>query len=476
MLSFAPAKLAVWNLGREASGESVRRGRGTKNQAGEFSADGSLFVAGLSDDSGEISKTPAPIRTVVGHSTQSAISEYATTASNNADLAMNVAPDIFRIESKDAPLTWTVYVTNKGAEIARDVRLQDNLGDNLRYDNSKIDGMAAKARLERDAPNSGNTSVSWELGDLGPDETREVTITAYPSDMKNLVASGYGNTLALSSGQEDGGELVADSDTPQFILPVETEASVGSEGSIEGDEVFGGCGNIHVFFSMTQMYKSNLYRTKDDKEDVWATYLTPGVWAAIPGSCERIVEVVTASATPGGLVVSPFYPQTNRRYQGYFLYSPQAEFYWDKSDENMVSQRVDAYFRYQTMNKFSFRALDQFKYSHDSISSRALTIDDRYTSNLFNVVGTYDPHGEARVATGLFQFSPGLQFFRKQPGRPNGQFRIRLRLFSFQFENVDLREFGIFRHRLRRTPISIARNTGTMRDFDGKSPTRPAAS
>ena len=72
-----------------------------------------------------------------------------------------------------------------------------------------------------------------------------MTVKAYPLDMKNLVASGYGNTLALSSGQGVDQRQEADADAPRFVLP---EGLEETEGSIDGDEVFGGCGNIHMFF------------------------------------------------------------------------------------------------------------------------------------------------------------------------------------------------------------------------------------
>jgi hypothetical protein len=100
---------------------------------------------------------------------------------------------------------------------------------------------------------------------------------------------------------------------------------------------------------------------------------------------------VTSSGTPGGLAVSPFYPETERKYQGYLLYSPQYEMYSNDSDNNMLTHRADMYYRYNSRNQFSFRTLDQFKRSHDSTSSRIFTIDDQFKTNLFHTLATFDP-------------------------------------------------------------------------------------
>lgn len=296
-----------------------------------------------------------------------------------AELELRVTPECRRVLSPEEPMTWTVYVINRGSGTAHDVELRDELGRHLRYEHSGIGGETASPKLLADTPAPGVTSVVWELGNMEPADRRKVTVTAYPLEKQNEVDS-YFNTVRLKYGDADECCDYREVDAPCFILPDEC---------IDGG-VFERCGRVHGFFSVTQMYKSNLYRTADDPEGVWATYLTPGIWAAVPGSCERIIEIVTSSAAPGGMAVNPFYPKTGRKYQSYLLYSPQYEIYYDHSDENMVTHRADAYFRYNTRNKLSIRAIDQFKRSHDSVSSRALTIDDRYKTNLFSTLGTFD--------------------------------------------------------------------------------------
>jgi len=331
----------------------------------------------------------APAQTMVLSRTRDAVASVKPSdIENQPDLSLSVSPECCRVVSAEKQLKWSIYVINRGSADAYDVTLKDKLGRFLRYEKSTLDGESVSAKILTDTPAAGVTTLKWEIGEMAPGEMREIDITAYPADPeKTNQVDGYFNNIQVKYG--DGRQCCEynDIEAPCFILPDEC---------VEG-EVFEKCGRVHGFFSVTQMYKSNLYKTVEDQEETWATYLTPGIWAAVPGSCERIIEIVTSSAAPGGLVISPFYPKTERKYQFYFLYSPQYEIYYDKSDENMVTHRADAYFRYNTRNKFSIRAIDQFKRSHDSISSRAFTIDDQYKSNMFNTLVTFDPTAKIRL-------------------------------------------------------------------------------
>jgi len=331
----------------------------------------------------------APPRMIVFNETREA-GPLVKKASINSepDLTLNVSPECCRVVSAEEQLKWSIYVINRGSASAYDVALKDQLGRFLRYEGSALAGDAVSPEVLTDTPATGVTTLKWEIGQIAPGQMRQIDVTAYPVDPeKTNQVDGYFNKIQVKYGKSEKCCEYRDIKSPCFILPDEC---------VEG-AVFEKCGRVHGFFSLTQMYKSNLYKTAEDPEGVWATYLTPGIWAAMPGSCDRIIEIVTSSATPGGLVVSPFYPKTNRKYQSYLLYSPQYEIYYDKSDENMLTHRADAYFRYNTRNKLSVRAIDQFKRSHDSISSRAFTIDDRYKSNMFNTLLTFDPTAKLRL-------------------------------------------------------------------------------
>lgn len=301
-------------------------------------------------------------------------------------LHIRVSPECFRVSPPDRTLEWSIYLINSGEETLRSVKLRNTLGRSLRYEYSFVDDQPTSPVLTDETSPSGATSVLWDLGDIAPAGVRKITITACPPENFDEL-DGFFNSIVVQHGEAEFVEYEEIVASPCFFLPGEC---------IDGD-VFERCGKLHGFFAYSQMYRSNLFRTAKDRKSVWATFLTPGVWLAVPASCERVIEIVTTSSTPGGLAVSPFYPSIDRRYQTYLLYTSQYEIYHSHSDRNLTSHRVDAYFRYNTRNRFSFRVLDLYNRSSDSISSRAFTIDDRYRSNLLNAVATYDPTDKFRL-------------------------------------------------------------------------------
>ena len=289
---------------------------------------------------------------------------------DDADLVLFITPQCYSIFS-DAPATWAIYVINQGNGAAHDVQLFNILGKNLKYEKSAHPGQ----------PGTGETTVIWNLGDIAEKEMVKIAVTAKPvGDIEDV--SGFFNSVYVTWVNNNGvdGANTAD-DSPCFLLP---------DRCIYGDVLETKKNYVHGFFSVSRIYKSNLYNMKSDTESMWATYLTPGIWVAVPSSDKRIVDIITNNSTPGGLSVSPFHPATDRRYQSYFQYTPQFEFYDDRHEEDFISHQVDGYVRYDSKNKFSIRAMDQFKRSHDAISSHMYTIDDKYKSNLFNSLATLD--------------------------------------------------------------------------------------
>ena len=182
---------------------------------------------------------------------------------------------------------------------------------------------------------------------------------------------------------------------------------------------------VHGFFSGARIFTSNLYKTDNNPESSWATFLTPGIWAAVPSTPKRSVEIITANASPGGLAMSAFSPEDRRPYQAYLLYSPQLEIYHDQNirayqdpdiDESIheatgqdsldrLSHRVDAFLHYHSGNKLSLGAMDQYKIGYDAFSERAYTTDDKYNTNLFNVTGTFDATQKSQLRLDYSNFN-----------------------------------------------------------------------
>ncbi|MFZ2631255.1 MAG: hypothetical protein WA081_08625 [Desulfosalsimonadaceae bacterium] len=224
------------------------------------------------------------------------------------------------------------------------------------------------------------------------------------------------NRVPDGDGDIDSSVIVdfIETDPPQTAYAgVKTEPFIGGE-IFEKNRRY-----VHGFFSAARIFTSNLYKTDNNPEPSWATFLTPGIWAAVPSTPKRSVEIITANASPGGLAMSSFNPEDRRPYQAYLLYSPQLEIYHDQSirayqdpdiDENVqeltgqdsldrLSHRVDAFLHYHSGNKLSLGAMDQYKIGYDAFSERAYTADDKYNSNLFNVSATFDatPKSQLRL-------------------------------------------------------------------------------
>ncbi|RJP84272.1 MAG: hypothetical protein C4518_20475 [Desulfobacteraceae bacterium] len=221
------------------------------------------------------------------------------------------------------------------------------------------------------------------------------------------------NKIIDNDGDIDNTVIVdfAETDPPQTAY-----ARVETKPSIDGDILEKNKNYVHGFLAASQLYTSNLYKTDRDPEGCWATFITPGIWAAMPSTPKRSVETITANASPGGLAISPFNPEDRRPYQAYILYSPQFQMYHNQSgnayqdpdlgediiDDGDIDQlsandsldrlthRVDGHLSYFSGNRLFLRAIDQYKISYDAFSERAYYIDDKYTSNLFNTAGTLD--------------------------------------------------------------------------------------
>lgn len=276
-----------------------------------------------------------------------------------------------------------------------------------------------------------------------------------------------------NSGSIDSTVLVgfAETDVPQTAF-----AAVPTKLSITGDIFEKKYRHLHAFVSAKRSYTTNLYRTDNNTESCWATFITPGVWATYPSEMKRSAEIVTANASPGGLAIEPFNPLDFNRFQAYILYSPQFERYHgqknkayndpdngsgiiddddiDRADDflgsnnslNRTTHRVDAMLHYHSGNKLSVRAIDQYKISYDEFSERAFYTDDKYKSNMFHIAGTLDPTAklQARLDYSNFRLNYRNDFNRDDDRRDDAYaaylfFRLTAKTsFFLNYEFADI--------------------------------------
>src|SRR5690606_25371368 len=114
------------------------------------------------------------------------------------------------------------------------------------------------------------------------------------------------------------------------------------------DDVFGSRGGyVHPFLSLGGYYTSNLFNAPDDEQSDLVMVVSPGIWVALPASRQQLIEVETMNTAPGGLDVSRFSIDTERRFQAYGLY--RGEFYKasDYEEADTDDHRAEAFLIYR---------------------------------------------------------------------------------------------------------------------------------
>lgn len=199
----------------------------------------------------------------------------------------------------------------------------------------------------------------------------------------------------------------SDDDTvPGIFKPVtgtpEYESNFREQSGAAGD-VFGHRrGYIHPFVSVGGYYTSNIFNLDDDERSDTVMVVSPGIWLALPASRQQLVEVETVNTAPGGLGVSRFSIETERRFQGYALY--RGEFSENKNFQEAETEdhRAEALLVYRFRGGLSVELLEIFEKDHDPFSTgdaeeRQL---DTFRSNLLNPVISYQVSPKTRLQLG----------------------------------------------------------------------------
>jgi len=157
------------------------------------------------------------------------------------------------------------------------------------------------------------------------------------------------------------------------------------------DELFGGkWGFVHPFISVGTEYTDNLFNVDRDRRDDLTMVVSPGIWLALPASRAQLLEVTTMNTAPGGLEVSRFAIENQRRHQAYALYRADIKELADHSEFNRVNHRAEGLFSYRLRGGLSLELLNVYRRDDEDFGSSALAQLDRYRSNLFSARLGYD--------------------------------------------------------------------------------------
>ena len=201
----------------------------------------------------------------------------------------------------------------------------------------------------------------------------------------------------------DAAAASEDDAAPEIFKPVvgtpEYESIFREQSGTAGD-VFGRrSGYIHPFVSVGGYYTSNIFRSDDDERSDTVLVVSPGVWLALPATRQQLVEVETMNTAPGGLELSRFSIETERRFQAYALY--RGEFQENKNfqEAEVDDHRAEGLLVYRFRGGLSVELLNIFENDHDPFSTgdaeeRQL---DTWRSNFLNPVISYQVSPKTRL-------------------------------------------------------------------------------
>lgn len=182
--------------------------------------------------------------------------------------------------------------------------------------------------------------------------------------------------------------------------PIMQALGVGTEGygsPVRSDEIRSGeiysarSGYFHPFISVGGFYTDNLFNASNDEKSDWVTVISPGIWLARPPSRQKMVDINTINTAPGGLALSRFETETERRLQTYALYRANIREHDKYTDENRVDHRAEGMAKLSLRGGLSLELIDVYEINHDPYGTgggldREL---EKYTSNLFNATLAY---------------------------------------------------------------------------------------
>ncbi|MBT3806663.1 MAG: outer membrane beta-barrel protein [Desulfobacula sp.] len=200
----------------------------------------------------------------------------------------------------------------------------------------------------------------------------------------------------IPSGSETipGGSVPGGSETiPGGSVPGGSVPGGQTEGAISSD-ILGaeGGGIFHPFIILEELYTDNLFATNSNKKSSLISTITPGIWLVFPGNKVKQLQIDTTITSAGGLHLSRVKPEGGtRRYQTYFLYSPEFVFISEYSKHDHINHKAEALFQYNLNFGLSFDLIGIFN-AREEISGDGLSDTlYRHQDNLIDFITTYDP-------------------------------------------------------------------------------------
>ncbi|MCD4718875.1 MAG: outer membrane beta-barrel protein [Desulfobacula sp.] len=210
----------------------------------------------------------------------------------------------------------------------------------------------------------------------------------YKKNMAQLIFTAFFITLMVQTAFCEDAPPVGQSKS----IPVTDEQGISAD-------IFGQKGGrFHPFLLFEAIYTDNLFATNSNTKDDFITTIAPGIWLAFPANREKLLAIDTTTTSPGGLNLSRIKPEATRRYQSYFLYSPEFVLYSDYSTHDHVNHRAEGLLQYNFNSGLSFDLIDIF-HDREEIAGNGITNTlYRHQDNLLDFITTYDaPSGKFKL-------------------------------------------------------------------------------
>lgn len=191
-------------------------------------------------------------------------------------------------------------------------------------------------------------------------------------------------TLTFFCGLAWGQEPLTETSEPQGA-----SSSPPVSQPMTSTDLFGGrTGYIHPFLSVSSFYTSNLFRTERNELSDRYLVIAPGLWLALPARNQRAPEIGTSNTAPGGLSLSRFTAERERRIQGYAQYQANIVRYDRYKDEDRVDHRAQGMLKFSARGGTSLEIVDVFERNSDPYGTggKADSSLDTFDANLINAI------------------------------------------------------------------------------------------
>lgn len=204
-------------------------------------------------------------------------------------------------------------------------------------------------------------------------------------------------TLVLLAGRALGQEalLPPGPDTTGLAEPPPANAETPRTGYFPGNQaqdsagLFGArTGYFHPFLSLSGFATSNLFRTASNEQSERYAVIVPGLWLALPARNQRYPEITTLNTVPGGLGLSRFTAERERRIQGYAQYQANIIKYDRYPEEDRIDHRAQGMLKFSSRGGLSLELADLYERNSDPYGTggREERTLDTFDANLFSAI------------------------------------------------------------------------------------------